>query len=110
VDVKSITIHPEYDADVIDHDISVWKLASPIEEGQDISFVTLPEAGFDPVANTTVHVAGWCVTHIVHHQSLLEHARVDVLANQRTMQGRLVALRPRPRRAPEGLDPCRGSR
>jgi trypsin len=74
VDVESITIHPEYDANVIDHDISVWKLASPIEEGEGISFAVLPEAGFDPAANTTVHVAGWCVFHIYPSSVTVYHA------------------------------------
>ncbi|KJK76484.1 hypothetical protein H634G_08072 [Metarhizium anisopliae BRIP 53293] len=42
-----------------DNDIGIIKLSSPIEEGDKISYATLPEDGSDPVVGSMATVAGW---------------------------------------------------
>lgn len=61
--VSDITVHPDYDESIIDNDIAVWTLSEPIEEGDNISFATLPDQGSDPKADETVTVAGWYVLY-----------------------------------------------
>ncbi|KFH43498.1 Trypsin-like protein [Hapsidospora chrysogenum ATCC 11550] len=57
--VDSITVHPDYDAQTIDNDVAVWTLADAIEEGDGVSFGSLPQQGSDLSGNATVTVAGW---------------------------------------------------
>jgi trypsin len=57
--VSKITVHPDYDASVVDNDVAVWKLSSPIQSGSNIAYATLPSSGSDPEAGSTVTVAGW---------------------------------------------------
>jgi trypsin len=59
VNVASIKVHPKYDEDTLNNDIAIWSLARPIRQDENIKYISLPKAGSDPAANTTVTVAGW---------------------------------------------------
>lgn len=61
--VASLNIHPQYDARIVDKDVSILKLRTPIATSSTINYATLAAAGSDPAANTVARTAGWYVSH-----------------------------------------------
>ncbi|KAJ0114123.1 hypothetical protein J7T55_007957 [Diaporthe amygdali] len=59
VSVSAIKYHPSYNSALIDYDVAVWHLASPIATSSTIGYATLPASGSDPASGTTLTVAGW---------------------------------------------------
>lgn len=59
--IVSLNIHPGYDSEIMDKDVAVLKLRTPILESSTIKYATLAANGSDPTANTTATTAGWYV-------------------------------------------------
>jgi trypsin len=60
--VVSAVNHPDWTGNTAaGADISIYKLATPIEESDVIKYAALPPAGFDPAAGSIGTVAGWYV-------------------------------------------------
>ncbi|KAK2625436.1 hypothetical protein QTJ16_004748 [Diplocarpon rosae] len=62
VNITSILTHPDYNASIVDNDISLWTLDEPIEESDTIKFITLPEQGSDLAEGEATTVSGWGTT------------------------------------------------
>ncbi|KAF3048346.1 hypothetical protein E8E12_011711 [Didymella heteroderae] len=75
--VASLNIHPGYDADIVDKDVAILKLRTPIAESSTIKYATLAAAGSDPAANTVARTAGWGTTQN-SSQSNVSLRKVDV--------------------------------
>lgn len=59
--VASLNIHPQFNADILDKDVAILKLRTPIPESSTVKYATLAAAGSDPAANTIARTAGWYV-------------------------------------------------
>ncbi|KAF7559125.1 hypothetical protein G7046_g5035 [Stylonectria norvegica] len=59
VGVSKIVVHPSYNADTVDNDIALWHLSTPLSASSTIGYAVLPVQGSDPVAASTITVAGW---------------------------------------------------
>ncbi|KAF2867076.1 trypsin-like cysteine/serine peptidase domain-containing protein [Massariosphaeria phaeospora] len=62
VGVSSIGIHPNFSSSTLDSDVAIFKLSTAIPASSTIGYATLPGSGNDPVAGSTVTVAGWGTT------------------------------------------------
>lgn len=51
------------------NDVAVWRLEKPIEESETIGYAELPKQGQDPIANSTVTIAGWYVLLSIHAEN-----------------------------------------
>ncbi|KAF3052402.1 hypothetical protein E8E11_011617 [Didymella keratinophila] len=75
--VASLNIHPQYDANIINKDVAILKLRTPIPESSTVKYATLAAAGSDPAANTIARTAGWGATQN-SAQSNVQLRKVDV--------------------------------
>ncbi|KXJ85217.1 trypsin-like cysteine/serine peptidase domain-containing protein, partial [Microdochium bolleyi] len=57
VGISSILVNRNYGLSSKNNDVALWYLDTPIQAGADIAYATLPAAGSDPEAGTTVTVA-----------------------------------------------------
>ena len=55
--------HPKYDADAIENDVGIFKLARPISYSN-IDFADLASKGSDPKDGATATVAGWYASRL----------------------------------------------
>ncbi|OAR05758.1 hypothetical protein LLEC1_06788, partial [Akanthomyces lecanii] len=56
--VVSLTAHPGFTMENLDHDVAILKLSDPIKESDTIQYAKLPEAGSDAMPGTKT-VGGW---------------------------------------------------
>ncbi|KAJ4984206.1 trypsin A chain (extracellular trypsin protease) [Stagonosporopsis vannaccii] len=73
----SLNAHPQYNNRIIDKDVAIIKLRTPIATSSTIRYATLAAAGSDPAANTVARVAGWGATQNTAQSSVLLR-KVDV--------------------------------
>ncbi|KNG51985.1 trypsin precursor [Stemphylium lycopersici] len=59
VGVSRVISHPNYRTNSQDYDVAIWKLSTPVSAGGNIAYASLPSAGSDPSAGTSLTVAGW---------------------------------------------------
>ncbi|KAL4779899.1 trypsin-like cysteine/serine peptidase domain-containing protein [Aspergillus varians] len=59
VKVSSITVHPDYDEDTVDNDISILTLAEDLTFGDTIAAVDLPTSSSLPTTGTVGTASGW---------------------------------------------------
>ncbi|KAL4985249.1 trypsin-like cysteine/serine peptidase domain-containing protein [Aspergillus falconensis] len=59
VNVKAITVHPEYNANTVDNDISILELAEELQFGSGIRAIDLPSSSSLPSEGTIGTATGW---------------------------------------------------
>jgi trypsin len=59
IQVSSITVHPDYNENTVDNDISILTLAEELVYGNGVAAIDLPTSTDLPAAGTSVVVTGW---------------------------------------------------
>lgn len=57
--VSRVFIHPQYNAELIDYDIAVLKLDSPLIKSESIKSIALPESNINYPSGSLAYVSGW---------------------------------------------------